>query len=115
HDRTDEAAPGHRALAGLRDARITRCARPAPRDQRVVGSAAAARCRWRAGACGASRDHPAHARTGFATEAAPGLMRGSTMANRPNPMPSDWHLRESGDVARAHGVELHLGLHDDEV
>ncbi len=37
------------------------------------------------------------------------------MSNRSNPMPSDWHLRELGDVARAHGAKLHLGLHDDEV
>ena len=27
---------------------------------------------------------------------------------------SDWHLRDAGDVAREHGVELHRGLHDDE-
>jgi hypothetical protein len=30
------------------------------------------------------------------------------------PEASDWHLREADDVARAHAVELHRGLHDDE-
>lgn len=37
------------------------------------------------------------------------------MENRSNPMASDGHLREPVDVAQAHGVELHLGLHDDEL
>ena len=27
---------------------------------------------------------------------------------------SDWHQRDADDVARAHAVELHRGLHDDE-
>ncbi|HET9642899.1 MAG TPA: cation-translocating P-type ATPase [Burkholderiaceae bacterium] len=31
------------------------------------------------------------------------------------PDASDWHLREADDVARAHAVELHRGLHDAEV
>ena len=30
------------------------------------------------------------------------------------PEASDWHMREADDVARAHAVELHRGLHDDE-
>jgi Ca2+-transporting ATPase len=30
------------------------------------------------------------------------------------PEATDWHLREADDVARAHAVELHRGLHDEE-
>ncbi|HJV59613.1 MAG TPA: cation-translocating P-type ATPase [Albitalea sp.] len=36
------------------------------------------------------------------------------MQRTDTPEASDWHLREADDVARAHAVELHRGLHDDE-
>ena len=31
-----------------------------------------------------------------------------------DPAPSDWHRRDTHDVAQAHDVELHRGLPDDE-
>lgn len=36
------------------------------------------------------------------------------MQDPTRPKESDWHLREADDVARAHAVELHRGLRDDE-
>lgn len=36
------------------------------------------------------------------------------MTDPATPESTDWHLREADDVARAHAVELHRGLHDEE-